>query len=139
VFKYKEKREWLYNHLLGLVRRVFMSKEEKERIERAIQLFLERIHIAYECDGADQNDCVADALEVLNGPWMGVEHATGLVFDYMHYHCSGVYEATHIGVFKSLEEGCKPLATIGQRINFTYEQGRVKSVEISHVLLDKFF
>jgi len=134
VFKYKEKREWLYNHLLGLIRGVFMSKEEKDRIERAIQLFLERVRIAYECDGAGQNECVADALEVLNGPWMGVEEATGLAFDYMYNHCNGVYEPTFIGVFKSLEEGCKPLASIKQYIEYDG-----KYVKIHHELLDKFF
>jgi len=137
VFKYKEKRERLCNHLLGLVREMFMSKEEKERIERAIQLFLERVRITYNCDNADENECIANALEVLNGPWMGVEKTTGLAFDYMYNHCSGVYEATYIGVFKSPEEGCKPLATIKQRIEFEYDGG-VK-VKISHELFDKFF
>jgi len=139
VFKYKEKREWLYNYLIGLARRTFMSKEEKERTERAIQLFLERIRISYVCDGVDESECYANALEVLNGPWMGVEVATGLVFDYMYNHCRGFYEPTLIGVFKSQEEGCRPLATIKQRVEFEYENGRVKSAKISHELFDRFF
>jgi len=137
VFKYKEKREWLYNYLIGLTRRVFMSKEEKERIERAIQLFLERVRITYNCDNANENECIADALEVLNGPWMGVEEITGLVFDYMHNHCRGLYEPTLIGIFKSQEEGCKPLAIIKQHVNFENDDGL--KVKIFHELVDKFF
>lgn len=79
---------------------------EKVRVEKAVQLFLERVRVTYECDKVDQDECIADALEIINGPWMDVEHITGFAFDYMYNHCSGIYEPTLIGIFRSSEEGC---------------------------------
>jgi len=92
-----------------------MSEEEKKRITDLIYDFIDKTEVEVECDNMDLSDCYYEAHAKIADIWNEFERITGLYVDRMDGHCTE-WVGEYYGVFKSLYEGCKPLAVLKEEV-----------------------
>jgi len=116
---------------------------EHMKEERAIQMFLDEVRATVDCtleEGLDESECYYIAQELLAPKWDRVERITGFLFDRLEEHCGGV-TPEYYGMFKSLEDGCTPLAVFREVVKFDYDpkSKKLKEVKVYYELVERRF
>jgi len=93
----------------------FASEEEKRKITSLVYEFADKTAVEVECKN-DLSECYYEAQKRIADAWNEFERSTGLFVDRMEEHCRG-WSGEYYGVFKSLEDGCRPLAVLKEVVD----------------------
>jgi len=119
-----------------------LSPEKREKLEKALMLFLDHVRATVDCtleDDLDESECYYIAQELLAGKWNHVEKSFGVFFERMDEYCGG-YPENYYGMFTSLEGGCKPLAILRERVEFDYDENKkIREARVYYELVEKWF